>query len=295
MASISRFGRAISSGKSRSDNSFASSASVSSAVWSSRLAKSDWVVPVVIKSCSWSGRPGQSLMARASSIPLRGAGLRLETAGKDSKSLEHTGRARAPRPSPRTRNPDFAHCPKSVADRAGLAAVALSGGAVLSRRPSGLDPDGLALFDRRAGVAAMGRSRRGLALFAALGGGRGGCEFLPSSRHRLRRAARGDRRRRGGGRGHARRFHHHPAGGEEPVPVAGGPRGPPGGGVSAGAVDRPGRAEASDSRNLPKTRRARPLRPVRRAGGGDLRLRPPGIVTEPARGSAAGGELAQPG
>src|SRR3982075_1879240 len=52
MASISRFGRAISSGSSVSDRSFASSASVSSAVWSSRFAKSASAVPVVIKNSS---------------------------------------------------------------------------------------------------------------------------------------------------------------------------------------------------------------------------------------------------
>src|ERR1700754_3096225 len=52
MASISRFGRAISSGTSVSDNSFASRASVSSAVWSSRLAKSDGAGPVVIENSS---------------------------------------------------------------------------------------------------------------------------------------------------------------------------------------------------------------------------------------------------
>src|SRR6478752_619074 len=46
MASISRFGRAISPGNSASDNSFASSASVSSAVLSRRLSKSG-VVPVI--------------------------------------------------------------------------------------------------------------------------------------------------------------------------------------------------------------------------------------------------------
>src|SRR3954468_13517688 len=49
IASISRFGRAISSGDSASDNSLPSNASVSSAVWSSRLAKSAEAVAGVIK------------------------------------------------------------------------------------------------------------------------------------------------------------------------------------------------------------------------------------------------------
>src|SRR5690242_16789729 len=69
MASIRRFGRAISSGKTVSDNSFLSKASVSSAVRSSRFAKSDSAVPVVIKNSSRSGWPGQSVMAQPSSIP----------------------------------------------------------------------------------------------------------------------------------------------------------------------------------------------------------------------------------
>jgi hypothetical protein len=58
MASIRRFGRAISSGRSASDNNFASSASVSSAVRSSRFAKSDSAVPVVIKNSSRSSLAG---------------------------------------------------------------------------------------------------------------------------------------------------------------------------------------------------------------------------------------------
>ena len=56
-----------------SDKSFASRASVSSAVWSSCLAKSERVVPVVIKNSSKdsfkSKLAGQSVMASASSIP----------------------------------------------------------------------------------------------------------------------------------------------------------------------------------------------------------------------------------
>src|SRR3954469_15839573 len=49
IASISRFGRAISSGDSASDNSLPSNASVSSAVWSSRLPKSAEAVAGIIK------------------------------------------------------------------------------------------------------------------------------------------------------------------------------------------------------------------------------------------------------
>ena len=64
-------------------------------------------------------------------------------------------------------------------------------------RPSGLDADGLALAQGRAGVAAMGRFQRDFALPAALGGGLRGRQILQPSRHRLGRAARRDRRRRG--------------------------------------------------------------------------------------------------
>ena len=145
------------------------------------------------------------------------------------------------------------------------AAAALSGGAALSHRPSGLDADGLALADGRAGVAAMDRFQRDVALAAALGGGLRGCQILQPSRHRLGRAARRDRRRRGR-RGDARRLDHHPAGGEKPVPVAGPQRGPQGAGVSAGDVDRSRAAEAADPGNLSQHRRTRPVRPVRRRG-----------------------------
>src|SRR5438128_1716412 len=54
IASINRFGRAISSGNSASDNNCPSNASVSSAVWSSRLAKSAVAVAGVIKAGSGS-------------------------------------------------------------------------------------------------------------------------------------------------------------------------------------------------------------------------------------------------
>ena len=72
---------------------------------------------------------------------------------------------------------------------------------------------------------------------AALGGRLRGRQILQPSRHRLGRAARGDRRCRGR-RGGPRRLDHHPAGGEKPVPVAWPQRGPQGAGVPAGAVDR---------------------------------------------------------
>jgi hypothetical protein len=63
MASISRFGRAVSSGSSASDKSLANRASVSSAVLSSRFAKSV-AVPVVIKNSSSSIRPDNPLWHR---------------------------------------------------------------------------------------------------------------------------------------------------------------------------------------------------------------------------------------
>src|SRR5258708_33712985 len=50
MASISRFGRVISSGNSASDKSVPNRVSVSSAVWSSRLVKSINAVPVIKQS-----------------------------------------------------------------------------------------------------------------------------------------------------------------------------------------------------------------------------------------------------
>src|ERR1700690_3839662 len=79
----------------------------------------------------------------------------------------------------------FAHCPKFAADCAARAVAAVSAGAAVSRRPSGLDSDGLALFDPRADVAAMGRSQRDVAVAAAFGGRLGGCEILQPSWHRL--------------------------------------------------------------------------------------------------------------
>src|SRR5437764_14994012 len=81
MASISRLGRAISSGKVESDSSLPNSASVSSAVRSSRFAKSDSAVAVVIKKSSRSVWPGQSVMAQASSIAARLAGHALKRLG----------------------------------------------------------------------------------------------------------------------------------------------------------------------------------------------------------------------
>jgi hypothetical protein len=60
-----------------------SKASVSSAVWSSRFAKSDSAV-VVIKNSSPIELAGQSVMAQASSIPTLGS-RRLKTAGKNAE------------------------------------------------------------------------------------------------------------------------------------------------------------------------------------------------------------------
>src|SRR5579871_889465 len=82
---------------------------------------------------------------------------------------------------------NFAHCPKSAADPAGAASAALSRDAVLSHRPSGLCPDGLALSEGRAGVTAMGRPLGDGGTFAAFGGGVRRREILYSSRRRLGR------------------------------------------------------------------------------------------------------------
>src|SRR5258708_37637688 len=73
-------------------------------------------------------------------------------------------------PLPSARNARFAHCPDFIADCAGRAVAAVSARAALSRRPSGLDADGLALAQGRAGRAAMDRFQRDFALTAALGG-----------------------------------------------------------------------------------------------------------------------------
>src|SRR5438045_6227439 len=81
MASISRFGRAISSGKVESDSSLPHSASVAAAVRSSRFAKSDSAVAVVIKKSSRSVWPGQSVMAQTSSIAAGRAGHALKRLG----------------------------------------------------------------------------------------------------------------------------------------------------------------------------------------------------------------------
>src|SRR5260370_2845161 len=70
MASISRFGRAISSGNSASVSNFASSASVSSAVWSSRLANS--AATVVIKNSSRSNC-GRTIVDGTGFVNSRGA------------------------------------------------------------------------------------------------------------------------------------------------------------------------------------------------------------------------------
>src|SRR6266403_1402191 len=84
MASISRFGRAISSGKSASDKSLPSRASVSSAIWSSRFAKSDSAVAVVIKNSSQSSWPDNRLWHRLRQFRQLGS-RRLKTAGKSGK------------------------------------------------------------------------------------------------------------------------------------------------------------------------------------------------------------------
>src|SRR5882724_12624593 len=83
---------------------------------------------------------------------------------------------------------DFAHCPNFIADFAGGAAVAVSGDAVLSHRPSGLGADGLALAEGRAGQPAMDRFQGDFAGAAAFGGRLRGCQILQPSRGRLGRA-----------------------------------------------------------------------------------------------------------
>src|ERR1700687_4708049 len=296
MASISRFGRAISSGKSASDKSFPSRSAVSAAVWSSRFAKSESAVPVVIKNSSRSSWPrtiGYGAGFVNSGRRVRGALKPLEKAGiiRGYHSMPAVFR---PRPPPLTRSAKFARCPYFVADFVGRAGAAISAGAAVSRRTPGLDADGLALADGRAGVAAMDRFQRDFAVAAALGGGIRRREFLQPSRHRLGRAAQRDRRR-GGWRDHAWRLDHHPAGGEKPVPVAGAQRGPQGPGISARAVDRSGAAEAADPGNLSQHRRTRPKRTVRRASRLYLRLRPSGISPRAARSGAAGGDPSQSG
>src|SRR5258707_10750771 len=329
MASISRFGRAISSGKSASDNSFPSRVSVSSAVWSNRFAKSESAVPVVIKNSSQSSWPDNRLWHRLRQFRPPGS-RRLKTAGKSGKfqpdmpAIYPPARAahsifrpsgirfsvkkcstlitwrvfcwqnRYPllRNTRTTRNINFAHCPQTVPHPAAGAVAAISLGTAVSRRPSGLDADGLALYDRRTGVTAMDRFQRHLAFAAAVGGCRRGREILQPSRYRLVRVARCDRRR-GGRRGGARRLDHHPAGGEKPVPVAEPQRDPQGAGISARTVDRSGAAEAAHPGDLSQHRRAWAIRPVRRAGRRDLCLLPPGIGAGAARSSAIGGDPSQ--
>ncbi len=195
---------------------------------------------------------------------------------------------------PLTRNAEFARCPKFVADRAGRAAAAISADAALSRRPSGLDADGLAL-------AAGAPVSRQWINFAAIS------PFLPRSvvaaedakfcsHHGIDwDALRDVDRRRGGWRGHPRRLDHHPAGGEEPVPVAGPQRGPQGAGVSARAVDRSGVAEAADLEIYLNIAELGPSGQFGAEAGSRLRLRPSGIGAGAARGGVAGGDPAQSG
>src|ERR1700733_2993441 len=148
MASINRLGRAVSSGKTASDKSRASRASVSSAVRSNRLEKSDNAVPVVIKNSSRSIWPDNRLWHRLRQFRRHSLGRlkRVEKSGKYQWDIDL---------EPETI--EFAHCPEFVAGRFGRVVAALSVGAVLSRRPSGLGADGLALGDGCPGVAAMDR------------------------------------------------------------------------------------------------------------------------------------------
>src|SRR3954451_23753581 len=206
MASISRLGRAISSGKVESDSSLPNSASVSSAVRSSRFAKSDSAVAVVIKKSSRSVWPGQSVMPQASSIAAGLARPRLKTTWELSwANIGYASGSPAIRkycaviiyayslrkpgiPAEEIRfqtEAEFAPRPKFAADFPGRAAAAISAGAALSCRSSGFDVDGLALAYRRAGQSSLGRFQRDLALLAAIGRRRRGREILQSPRHRL--------------------------------------------------------------------------------------------------------------
>src|SRR3954471_10005828 len=81
--------------------------------------------------------------------------------------------------------PSLAPRPHPVAARVDGVAAALSVCAVVSPRASDLDADCVALDYRPAGGAAMGRSRRHVALAAALGGGGRRCKILQPSRRRL--------------------------------------------------------------------------------------------------------------
>src|ERR1043166_6717865 len=276
IASISRFGRAISSGNSTSDNSCPSNASVSSAVWSSRLAKSAAAVAGVIKAGSGS-KLGRTIGHDAGFVNYTGpatvnrAGCRIAL-----KSSRYEGLIRSSstvRAAPSTDSQPLAHRSHPVSVRAVAGAAALARDTFLSGWSSGLDADGVALAHRRGGIAAMGRSRRDVALAATRGGRVRGREILYPSRHRLGRVARRDRRC-GGWRAGARRLDHHPAGREKPVSLARPQRDPQGAGGSARHVDRPGAAETTHPRNLSEYRRARPWRPVWRTGWFPLCLWP---------------------
>src|SRR5215471_178480 len=200
MASISRFGRAVSSGNGTSDRSFANRASVSSAVRSSRRVKSELAVTVVIKKGSQSTF-GRTILYGAAFVNC--AWKRLEwpkTAGKNRNYQRDIASNRFLS----RKTFEFAHCPELAADRAGVVARALFAGAVLPSRPPGFGADGVALYRGRADVAAVGRSCCDVAVAAALGGCRGGREILPPPRHRLGCTTRGDRRCRGRGGGSGR-------------------------------------------------------------------------------------------
>ena len=80
------------------------------------------------------------------------------------------------------------------------------------------------------------------------------------------------------------RLDHHPADRQEPVPVAGPQLRPQGPGVSAGALDRSGAAQAAHHGNLSQYRRMGPERRVRRRGGRAPRLQQVGrAICPPAR------------
>src|SRR3974390_221275 len=288
MASISRFGRAVSSRNGASDRSLANTASVSSAVWSSRRVKSELAVTVVIQNSSQSTFGRTILYGKAFVNCAWKGSRRRKTAGKN----RNYQRDIASNHFLTRKTLEFAHCQELAADRAGVVARALFARALLPRRPPGFGADGMALYHGRADVAAVGRSCRDVAVAAAFGGCRGGCEILPPPWHRLGRAARGDRRRRGRG-GCSGRLDDYPAGGQEPVPVARPQRGPQGAGISPRDLAGPGSAETADSGNLSQHCRIWSDRPVWRANRRDLCLRPRRIGRLAPRSGAFGGDPAQ--
>ena len=163
--------------------------------------------------------------------------------------------------------------------------AALPDRAVLPLRRPGLDPDAVALGDRRPRRAHLDADRPHRAGAAARRDRGGGRPFLPPPRHRFRGAARGDQGNRRGRRPRrgARRLDHHPAGGQEPVSLAGPQLRAQGARVPARPVARPGAAEAAPDGDLPQHRRLGAERRVRHRGRGAPRLQQGRRATSPPR------------